>query len=277
MQEHEMSDAPGSTEAGLGAAKGGARSGAVNLITIIVGAVAVLAIAFGAFMFMQANAAKHKLAQAEMPDGLKEEADPHAEQHGEEGVSADPMEAVYELGDFTANSADGKFVKMKLALVVKSFYRLDDWSNYQLEMDQYNDQRQAYYDFMKSTVEGEEKGKKKKEGGHAALPPATQVAILLSGSTPVAASEGGKAPEPPALPEAPPVRPLTRLEAKFKEDDARVRNIIITEINAHSAADMISTEGKADFKKKVMDNLNSSFDRAYGEVVDIYFRELVTT
>lgn len=267
-----MSDAPGSTEAGLGA-KGGARSGAISILTIVIAAVALLGLGAAGFMFMQLSAAKKQLASADMPEGLKE--GEHAEEgHSDHGSddSPEPQQVVYELGDFTANSADGKFVKMNLALVVKSFYPRDDWENYEIQLEKYEQQRQEYFEFERGGP-----ADPKAKDAHASLQPATYLAILLTGASPAVASAPKKEPEPPTMPAAPPVRPLSRLESKIKENDAQVRNIIITEINTHTAADMISVEGKADFKKKVMDALNGSFDRAYGEVVDIYFRDLVTT
>lgn len=266
-----MSETPGSTEAGLGAGKGGARPGSGSILVIIIGVIAVIGLAGSGLLFMQLNSAKQKLAEAAVPEGLKDGAPAHDSDHGSDD-SPEPSEAVYELGEFTANSADGKFVKMNLALVVKSFYPRDDWENYKIQLDKYEQQRQEYFEYQRGGSEAAGKD------GHAGLPPSTYVAILLSGASPAhAAAPPKKEPEPPSMPAAPPARPLTRLESKVRENDARVRNIVITEINAHSAAELISTEGKADFKAKVMEALNSSFDRAYGEVVDIYFRDLVTT
>jgi flagellar basal body-associated protein FliL len=274
--------APEAPEAGAGAAAPAPRRGALNLLTIIARGVAVLALALSAVLFMQLSKAQGALKHAALPAGLKDDSGATDDQskQGTPALMSEPQEVTYELGDFTANSADGKFVKMNLALKVKSFYQQDDWDNYQFQLDQYNKQRQDYFDYQKKQSSGDGKSKADLEPQRAPAAAGVTLAGYARGGPPtgaIPAAEEGKKEEAPTMPDKAPDRPLTRLEQAFKDSDAQVRSIIIGQINSHNAADLISEQGKADFKKKVMDALNAAFDSTLGSVEDMYFRDLVTT
>jgi flagellar basal body-associated protein FliL len=254
------------------------RRGALNLMTIIASAVAVLALAICGILFMQLSKAQGALKHAALPEGLK--GGEAAAGEGAETAPAmmsEPQEVTYELGDFTANTKDGKFVKLSLALAIKSFYLQDDWDNYQLELEQYNEQRKHYFDFQREQAQGA-KGKTKANLEEEAP---TAEGVLQADYRPagmqVIPAEEHKKEEPPALPEKEPVRPLTRLELALKDDDSKVRSIVNNEINDISASELISPEGKAQFKKKVIDAFTAEFDSTLGTVEDIYFKNIVTT
>jgi len=229
-------------------------------------------------LFMQLNKARGALKHAALPEGLKDGADAAATQKDVPAVMGEPQEVTYDLGDFTTNAKDGKFVKMNIALAIKSFYLQDDWDDYQTQLDQYNKQRQDYFDFQKKQASGA------KKAGLPGLAVPQGVRITQASFQPgqvgvqtIPVAEEGKKDVAPTLPDKSPDRPLTRLEQALKESDAKVRNIINTEINNHNATDLIGPDGKADFKKKVIDTLNGTFDSSLGSVEDVYFKELVTT
>ena len=268
---------PAGTEAGQGGVVGGPRRGALNLLTIIAMGVAVLALALCAVLFMQLSKAQGALKHAALPEGLKEGGEgADGEKKDTPAVMGDPKEVTYELGDFTANSKDGKFVKLNLALKLKSFYLQADWDNYQMQLEQYNQQRQQYFDYQKKQSSGASKASWTRQPD-ASAGVMTLASYRPGGSMIVVPAAEGKKEAPPTLPDKEPIRPLTRLEQEMKDDEAHVRSIINEEINSLDAASLISPAGKAEFKKNVMDALNGAFDTTKGTVEDIYFRDMVTT
>ena len=187
--------------------------------------------------------------------------------HSVEDWTLDAAVVDYDLGPFTANTADaGHFAKMNIWAHIESYYERDVWDAYEADLEKYKEERQFYFDFKSGKVDASGKEIKKKKGEQA----------LVNGRFILAAEGGEKKIAAPELPEEP-ARPLTVMEEQIKEHEAEVRDAINAQINSHTAADLTSVEGRDMFKKAVIDAINQKIDSHYGTVIDVYFKDLVTT
>src|SRR5690606_3016466 len=129
--------------------------------------------AFSALLFLQLNGLKTKLEDGGTLAVPGEEGGEHADaghdEHG--GESPDnyvvPAEGVlYELGEFTTNTADNKFVKMGVILEIDSLYDRHEWEVYEAMMDKYDAGVQLYRNYQLGLDE-EGNPKDGGKGGHA--------------------------------------------------------------------------------------------------------------
>ncbi|MBN2083218.1 hypothetical protein JW859_13550 [bacterium] len=255
-----------------------------NVGTIIAAVVAVAAIIMCVLLFMQMKNMQKQLGEAgiAVPAGLGGDQAMAAEGDGagDEGHGngedpydwqSDPKQGIiYELGDFTANTSDGKYAVMTLSLELTSGITAHDRQNYQVQTDFYNMQMENYTKAL-------EEWRKKNKISRCPVPPlrraedAPLVAagmLLLQHGAPV---ETG----PPEMPH-PPEEPRTILEQKLDENQPRIREMIVNEINSHSAAELTSPTGKVGFKTVVVDNINGMIDRHYGTVTDLIISDIIT-
>jgi flagellar basal body-associated protein FliL len=65
------------------------------------------------------------------------------------------------------------------------------------------------------------------------------------------------------------------LAQQINENLPKLRDYIINEFNAMTSAELTSLEGKAKFKKDIIDYINKEFAGTAGRVVDMYFEELI--
>ncbi|MCH7471749.1 flagellar basal body-associated FliL family protein [bacterium] len=239
---------------------------ALNLGAAIPMAATVFAIAaLGAsgFLFLKVSQLGEELKgkqDAELPRGL-EDGD---HEGGAHPGKSEPQDVIYELGAFTANTADGSHAKLDISLAIESYYTLDEWDAYQNQLAQYEVDRKFYLDYQagKVDVHGEPL-----EGNHAR---GRSGLILAQHGAPAKTVEP---PEMPAMPE----RPLTQMELELDDRYVVVRDLIIEQINLHSASELTSAEGRESFKTAVIEALNALIDDKYGEIKDLFFKELVTT
>ncbi|MCC7476934.1 flagellar basal body-associated FliL family protein [bacterium] len=284
------------------------RRGGAPLMLIIAGAVAVLALAAAGFLFMQMQGMKKKLALegGPQPRGLEPAAE--EEHSSSEDVMEETAHVTYELGKFTANTADGRHATMTIALSLESFYSSEDWATYEGMMEAYEHQLDFYNQYQRGEVDesGKPKKKGKDKGGHASLPgeeegdgeadpgPATVLAAyrpggpdsgaggavehshpgVPAGTIPASGGHGKKA-EPPKLPEEVPL-PKTIFAKQLDEKTVEVRDLVIDEINRRSAGELSSPEGKAAFKEALIEGIGTLIDAHYGKVLEVYLPEIVT-
>jgi hypothetical protein len=166
---------------------------------------------------------------------------------------------------------------MQVSLKVESYYSGLEWAAYQHQLLSYEEQLKAYLESQSGGApEGKEKGKGKGKGGHA-LAPGSRLLALLSAARPALASAAAK--EEAAAPTRPekPARPLTLAEHKLEEHVPEIRDMVIEQINIHTAAQLTSAEGRKEFKDSLIQKLNDLLDPRDGQVLDVYFSELVTT
>ena len=255
--------------------------GGGNAATIIGWALALAALVAVFLLFKQVSALKQAIGEAEGPTPRG------AQEAGAEGATeavsiddwqAEAQEVVYELGKFTANTADGQHAQMEIALCVESYYRQQEWEAYSAQMMQYEELMKAYLEQQSGKHEEGKKGKTEDAG--LAPPDASEQQGVINASYPqvVPAQHGKKAEEvKPLEPPVEPIRPLTRMEREIMKQEAKIRDTIIEQINLKSAAELTSAEGRVMFKKAMIDALNNALPRHVGTVIDIYFRDLVTT
>lgn len=250
--------------------EGGARPAkaraALPLPLIAGGAVALLGLGAAGFMFMQLQKAKSAPEEEVQPRGVGE----HAEA-ATVGEVSEAEEVVYELGEFTANTADGKYTKMHISLKIESYYSGLEWAAYEHQLELYEEQLKAYLESL-SGAPAEEGAK----GGHARALSTRLLALLtLAGSAQASAAAKEEA-AAPTRPEKP-ARPLTLAEQKLAEHEPEIRDLVIEQINTHTAAQLTSAEGREEFKQALIKALNELLDPRDGQVLEVYFSELVTT
>jgi flagellar basal body-associated protein FliL len=246
--------------------------GGGNIGMIVGWALALAALGAAGFLFTQVSALKKTVAEnaGPLPRGAAEGA---AEAEATEAANVDDwqedaQQVTYELGKFTTNTADGRHAQLSIALRLESYYRQEEWDAYAGQQRAYDEQMKAYLEQQKGLGQTEEGKGKGKEGEQARAKPAYTPAAMHS-----APKEEAKPLEKPVEPE----RPLTRLERALMEDDAMVRDTFIKQINATASSDFISETGKAAFKQAVIDALNAELPSHAGTILDIYFKDLVTT
>lgn len=247
-----------------GGAKPAKAKPALPMPLIAGAAVALLGLGAAGFMFMQMQKAKAAPEEEVQPRGVGEHAE--AESVGE---VSEAEEVVYDLGEFTANTADGKYTKMHVSLKIESYYSGLEWAAYEHQLEAYEAQLKAYLESMSGAPAEEGKG------GHA-LAPATRLLAALSASRPALASAQPKEEAAPTRPEKP-GRPLTLAEHKLDEHMPEIRDLVIEQINIHTAAQLTSAEGRKEFKDSLIQKFNDMLDPRDGQVLDVYFSELVTT
>jgi flagellar basal body-associated protein FliL len=257
-------------------AKGGG-----NLGMIILGAVAVAAIVMSVVLFMQVSALRQQVYDAGQPwndaEGGGQQAATNGESHGEEtgdghGVdpmmarAGDPIERTYPLGKFTANTSDGKVAVMDITLALRSYYNEEDLAMYNREMGIYEKKYEEYNTKMQKWL---------KKEGYVSHPvydsPYTLVpAALLAG----APAETGP-PEEPHHPE----EPQTIVETMLDSNSSQIKDLIIKHINTHSAASLVTIEGREEFKETIKSTINNQIieQSDLGTVTDVFFNELITT
>lgn len=244
----------------------------LNPMTLVAGVIAIAAIGLSAFMFMQVNGMKQSLKEfsGDLPVGLGGEAG----ETGHGGSSAtsaaifnEKVNVTYELGEFTPNTADGKYAVLDITLVIESTYYRPDMEAYQTQYSVYEDELEYYEGWNSGEIDKfTGKWKDKKKGDQASIP---------SGAINAAHVEK-KELEPPAKPTVPP-RPLTVLEQEIGKNDSKVRDNVINVVNSFDSKDIINPVGKAQFKQAIIDGLNSVMDIKYGRIVDLYFKKLMVT
>ncbi|MEZ5336986.1 MAG: flagellar basal body-associated FliL family protein [bacterium] len=273
------------------------------ILVIVSLAVAVGAIAFSALLFLQLNGLKSRLEEGgtmAVPGEEHGEGEMHADaehgEHGEEGAGnyVVPAEGVlYELGDFTANTADNKFVKMGVILELESLYDRHEWEVYEAMMDKYDEGVTLYRNYQLGLDEhGNPKDGEK--GGHAALPPdagaddalpvaedAVEVVAAVedgnSGTEVVPAMHGApKEAPPPEMPELP-AKPRSLMENMLMENDSRIRDMIIDEIARTLSEDFIRPSGKDLFKDNIRIKINDIIGEQYGRVTEVLLPSIVSS
>jgi len=250
--------------------------GGSSIATILGWAIALAALVAVFLLFKQVGALKQSVAEAQGPTprgvaGGKGAAT--TEPANVDDWQADAQQVTYELGKFTANTADGRHAQMEIALLLESYYRQEEWDAYSAQMTQYEEKMKAYLQQQIGPVEEEGKKKKKK-----AAEAAYRSGVIVASYAPVTlAAEGEAAPAPAAEPPTKPERPLTRMEVELQNEDAKVRDIVIKQINLHTATELTSEQGREAFKKAILDQLNTALPQHVGTVLDLFFRALVTT
>jgi flagellar basal body-associated protein FliL len=273
-----------------------AAGGKPPIMMIVSLAVAVAAIGFSAFMFLQLNGLRSKLEQSGTVQVPGEEETHHAIT-GEDGhTSADavnfviPAEKVqYELGEFMTNTSDNKFVKMSLIIELDSFYDKSEWEVYEAMMKKYDEGVTVYRNFQL----GVEEDAKQKGGGHAGLPPQPDQSVTADsgrrGVEIVNASGGGgyvevtpamhgapKAAPPPEMPEMP-EKPRSLMVSRLMEYDSRIRDMINDEIGRTLAEDFIRPSGKNLFKDTIRLRINEIIGEQYGHVTEVLMPSVVSS
>jgi flagellar basal body-associated protein FliL len=250
--------------------------GGSTIATVLGWAIALAALAAVFMLYKQVATLKQAVAgsQGPTPRGAAAEANAApTEPANVDDWQADAQQVTYELGKFTSNTADGRHAQMEIALLLESYYRQEEWDAYNAQMTIYEEKMKAYLD-QQSGVGAEGDKKKKKKGEEAVYRPG----VIVASYAPVTlAAEGEAAPVAAAEPPTKPERPLTRMEVELQKEDAKVRDIVLEQINLHTATDLTSADGREAFKKAIIDKLNLELPQHVGTVLDIYFRALVTT
>jgi len=255
-----------------------AGGGGGGLAAVVASVIAVAAVIMCVLLFMQLQALRTQLGEAgiEKPAGLGGTA--LAAENGEGGHSSagtnqydwqdDPRTGIiYPLGEFTANTADGKYAKMELSLELSSGISSHDRQayevlkqNYEMQLEDYNEQLAEW---------------RKKNKISRYLPPGavefSQAGMILAQHGAPAEAEG-----PPEMP-TPPAEPRTVLEQELDKLAPRIRELIIDKINASTAEELTSTEGKEAFKQAVVDGINGLIQPYNGMVTGLIISEKIVT
>ena len=245
----------------------------LNPMTLVAGVIAIAAIGLSGYMFMQVGNMKKSLQEfsGDLPAGLGGEAGKEGE--GEHGSSAGSFAHIfsknnnvtYELGEFTPNTADGKFAVLDITLVIESSYYQPDVDHYQ-DLFAIYEHDLEYYNKWNSGKIDRFSGDELEEGDHAYIP---------SGA--INSAHGGPTELPAPDKPTEPVRPMTTLEQEIGKNDSKVRDKVINVVNSFNSTDIISPSGKAQFKQAIIDGLNSVLDPKFGKIVDLYFKKLMVT
>lgn len=259
------------------------KSGGGVASTAIASVVAVAALIMCGLLFMQLQSLRKQLGEAgiEKPAGLGGTA--LAAENGSGGTGNaenqydwqdDPRTGImYPLGDFTANTADGKYAKMELSLELSSgisshdrqVYQVQQW-NYEMQLDEYN--------------KALEQWKKENKISSALTAPALADAAPRLELAGFLLAEGGGEGQadtgPPEMP-SPPAEPRTVLEQELDGLKPRIRELIIDKINAATAADLTSATGKSAFKDAVINGINGLIKPYNGLVTGLIISDIVVT
>ncbi|GEM_PF-3577060 len=252
--------------------------------TIAAAAVAVAAIAVCVVLFVQVGSLKKQLEASgvEVPAGIAAE-NGEAGAHGEAGSQAvdeyswqdDPMEVIYELGEFQFNTADGKHGMMDIALVLESGWTTEDRLNYEQAKEYHDHQMEMYIEELREYTE-KQMGALETPTGPVLAVSERRPRLLRSGV--VLAMHGAAAPTgPPEEPGPPPDEPRTVLEKVLDERQPKVRDTVLGLVSTHTSAELITTDGRTTFKQELMDSMNTFIEDYFGRVIDVYFNEFVTT
>jgi hypothetical protein len=271
--------------------KGGGGGGGGQMLGWVL---ALAAIGLCVFLFMKLTTLEKKLAGAgPVPKGSPEGqlAARQQEEGGEAGIEDWTREASkvkYKLEKpIISKTSDKHAVKLEMALEIESFYRQAEWDAYTYQMEQYKEELQTWYDFQAGKIgpDGKPiKKKKKAKSAEAALPDAPGMGgddglYIMAGGNRYAVeiinAEGGeKAPEISEAEE--PKRPMTVMELQLAEKIDEVREAIGGAVITFTAADLNTTTGRDNFKKAVVEALNTVLERHYGTVVEVIISDLVT-
>lgn len=248
-------------------AKGGG-----NIGTVIASVIALAAVAMCVFLFMQLSTLKQQLdAGVPQPEGVASNVGHGSEAAGvadEPGVRGDQLIRYYPLGEFKANTADGKYATMDITLELASYYSRAEYEKYKMEMTLYDAK------FIKYLEDLQEYTEKQMEGLHGA---AHTGDMFVRAGFVMAVHGAPAAPEEAPTPPIEPMEPRTMLESLLDERTPFLRDHIITLINSHNAADIISPEGKDTFKQSIIDSLNSSFHEEDVGTIKAVFIDVLTT
>jgi flagellar basal body-associated protein FliL len=243
--------------------------------------IAVAAVIMCVLLFTQLQALRQQLGEAgiEKPAGLGGPA--LAGEPGENAAGGenqydwqdDPRTGIlYPLGEFTANTADGKYAKMELSLELSSgisshdrqMYQVQQW-NYEMQQEEYNKALEKWK--KQNKISGARPGKKLAN---------SEAHLTLAGFMLVEGGEGQAETGPPAMP-MPPAEPRTVLEQELDDLKPRVRELIIDKINASTAEDLTSAEGKEAFKQAVVDGINGVIKPYNGLVTGLIISNIIVT
>ena len=252
-------------------------SGGSPPVGAIVGwALAIAAIAVAFIFFNKYTALNKALQEAAGPQprgaaGEQAGAGADTEPVNIDDWQADAQEVVYDIGKFTANTADGGAAQLNVSLLMSSYYREFEWQAYSAEQKNYEEQLKLYLE-QKAGIGKEDEKKSKEE--HACGP----AGVVVAAYSPTLAQHGAPKEEAPALLEPPvePLRPLTRMEVELKKQDAKVRDIINEQISLRTKADLVSEAGRRQFKQAIIDALSEAIEPHYGTILDVYLKEIVT-
>lgn len=256
-----------------------------SVATIAAAAVAVAAIVVCVVLFMQVGALKKQLQASgvDVPAGLTAE-NGEVGAHGEPGGEAvdqyawqdNPMEVVYELGEFQFNTADGKHGMMDIALVLESGWTTEERQHYEMLKEFHDAEVANYLELMREYNEGK-MGRLEAPGTDPLLAAARREPRLLRSGVVLAQHGAPKETGPPPEPDPPPDEPQTILEKVLNERRAQVRDTVLGLVSSHSSAELITAAGKDVFKQELMDELNSFIEDYYGRIIDVYLTDIVTT
>jgi hypothetical protein len=232
--------------------------------------IALAALGLSGYLFLQLGALNKRLQgdTGPKPKGQTEAEGGAAEAGGGAGVfdwRAEPEAVDFEMGQFTANTSDGRAAKMDLWLRIESYYVEQEWEAYAKEKQRYEEALAQYYGRISGTLD--ESGKPAKKKGSQAY---------VDGRFILAAEGGEVKVEPLKMPEEP-QRPLTVLEQEIVRQRPMVKDVVIEQINIHTAAELTSAEGKTAFKKAIIDALSAAIDPHFGTIKGVFFTDLVTT
>jgi len=261
------------------------KGGGGGMATTVASVVAVAAIIMCVLLFMQLQSFRKQLGEAgiEKPAGLGgsalaaengEGAGPGAGGTNHYDWQDDPRTGIiYPLGEFTANTADGKYAKMALSLELSSgisshdrqAYQVLQWS-YEMELEKYNEALEKW---------------KKDNKISSAVPwlapvPPSQSQFVCAGLILLQHGAPAEAAGPPEMPQ-PPEEPRTVLEQELDELSPQIRELIIDKINAATADELTSAAGKDMFKQAVVDGINGLIQPYNGLVTGLIISEKIVT
>lgn len=261
-------------------AAGGGGGGGMG--TIIASVVAVAAVIMCVVLFMQLQTLQKKLGEAgvETPAGLNGAAmaaeSGHGDAHGEDAYDwqADPItDIIYPLGEFTANTADNKYAKMDLSLILSSgisshareAHQVAIWT-YEMQLEEYN---KALADWKKKNkISSAAPWRKPLRQDNPQLVRGGLI-LLMHGAAP---AETG----PPEMPH-PPVEPRTVLENELDGLQPRIRELIIDKINASTSDELTTSDGKANLKTAVIDGITTMVKPYNGRITGMIISDIILT
>lgn len=255
------------------------KAAAGGMGTIVASVIALAAMIMCVLLFLQLQALRKQLGEANVdtPAGLGGAAAAAENGHGGEAGEdpydwqADPItDIVYPLGEFTANTADNKYAKMELSLILSSgisshareAHQVSVW-NYEMQLEEYNAKLAEW--------------KKKNKISRAVPQPApgaeqsAQTGLILAQHGAPAADAG-----PPEMPH-PPEEPRTVLEIELDGLKPLIRELIIDKINSATFAELITPEGKDEFKAAVIDGVSSMVKPYNGRITGMIISNIILT
>ncbi len=256
-----------------------------NPMTLVAGVIAIVAIGLSVFMFLQVSDMKKQMGvfTGDIPEGLKNGEDATAGEngdgHGDSTTSAaifnEKVDVTYALGEFSPNTADGKYAVMDITLVIESSYYPAEFAQYEGLLTVYQHDLEYFNDWNTGKID-KYKGTKieSASGDHASIPSGAIHAAIPNGA--IHASVGPTELPAPELPGKPP-RPLTALEQEISKNDSKVRDSVINVVNSFTSKDITNPVTKVQFKQALIDGINNILGDKFGKVVDLYFNKLIAT